>query len=363
MKTWATVAAKHATLSSGIGLGAIPAMGWDSLDGFAAGVLLAGVGFAALNSSQRLRSCPLPPALPGGGRPQSAPASGRLAKVRRRVDGLLTGILCDDAEFASRAPARLTATGADDGLETSAGLGASAGFDAASDLDATADLGAAADLDATADLGAAADLDATAGSDGSADSADSADSDRSGEPAGPAGSPERQSPAAPAAREARYRHAPDPAGWPYPSAGEVWSGEVFRFEPEPKPECELEAPDVEDEPEDEPGLEPQAGPASEREAGPEAGRDAAPELLPRDEREHQAPREQQADERFWGPGVAAGSRRSRHGLDGPAANVRPRDGRRAAPRHAAPPTRFKITLGRTLSGARLTSRSAAHAAG
>src|SRR5215471_12903719 len=99
MKTWATVAAKHATLSSGIGLGALPAMGWDSLDGFAAGVLLAGVGFAALNSTRRLRSCPLPPALPGGSRAQAAgPAGGRLARVRLRVDGLLTGLLSDDAD-------------------------------------------------------------------------------------------------------------------------------------------------------------------------------------------------------------------------------------------------------------------------
>src|SRR5579859_5720067 len=106
MRTWVTLTAKHAALTSGIGLGAIPAMGWESLDGFAAGVLLAGVGFAALNSSRRLRSCPLPPAVPGDvSRAQSsALAIGRLARVRQRVDGLLTGMLSDDVEFVSPAP-------------------------------------------------------------------------------------------------------------------------------------------------------------------------------------------------------------------------------------------------------------------
>src|SRR5260370_31445283 len=103
MKPWATVATKHATLSSGIGLGAIPAMGWDSLDGFAAGVLLAGVGFAALNSSRRVRSCAVTPVMAGSAiRPQpNGLAGGRLATVRRRVDGLLTGMLSDDAEFVA----------------------------------------------------------------------------------------------------------------------------------------------------------------------------------------------------------------------------------------------------------------------
>src|SRR6266700_2991323 len=99
MQTWATVAAKHATFTSAIGLGAIPATGWDSLDGFAAGMLLAGAGFAALNRSRRVRSYSIPPVMAGRGRPQaSGPAVGRLTRVRQRVDGLLTGMLSDDAE-------------------------------------------------------------------------------------------------------------------------------------------------------------------------------------------------------------------------------------------------------------------------
>ena len=60
MQTWATLAAKHATLTSGIGLGAIPAMGWESLDGVAVGALLAGVGFAVLNTPRRAQSCQFP---------------------------------------------------------------------------------------------------------------------------------------------------------------------------------------------------------------------------------------------------------------------------------------------------------------
>src|SRR5579859_6462650 len=106
MRTWVILTAKHAALTSGMGLGAIRAMGWESLDGFAAGVLLAGAGFAALNSSRRFRSCPLPPGVPGGGtRAQSsALAGGRLARVRQRVDGLLTGMLSDDADFVSQPP-------------------------------------------------------------------------------------------------------------------------------------------------------------------------------------------------------------------------------------------------------------------
>src|SRR6266567_103171 len=90
MQTWATVAAKHATFTSAIGLGAIPATGWDSLDGFAAGMLLAGAGFAALNRSRRVRSYSIPPVMAGRGRPQaSGPAVGRLTRVRQRVDGTL----------------------------------------------------------------------------------------------------------------------------------------------------------------------------------------------------------------------------------------------------------------------------------
>jgi len=107
MQTWATLAVKHATLTSGIGLGVIPAVGWDSLDGVAVGALLAGVGFAVLNSPQRAQSCQLPPMrYDRGSQVQtSRPAGRRLARVRRRVDGLLTGMLSDDSDRMTSAPA------------------------------------------------------------------------------------------------------------------------------------------------------------------------------------------------------------------------------------------------------------------
>jgi hypothetical protein len=105
MQSWTILAAKHAALTPGIALGAIPAAGWDSLDGVAIGMLLAGIGFAAV-SARRVPSCPLPPAggqvaMADGGRPPA----GRLTKFRRRVDGVLTGMLSDDADKLNLAAA------------------------------------------------------------------------------------------------------------------------------------------------------------------------------------------------------------------------------------------------------------------
>ena len=107
MQTWATLAAKHAAITSGIGLGAIPAMGWDSLDGVAVGALLAGVGFAVLNSPRRAQNCQLPlMTYEAVGQTQVSRAPrGRLARVRRRVDGVLTGMLSDDSDRMTPAPA------------------------------------------------------------------------------------------------------------------------------------------------------------------------------------------------------------------------------------------------------------------
>ena len=61
MQSWTILAAKHAALTPGIALGAIPAAGWDSLDGVAVGVLLAGIGFAAVSRE----ACPGLPAAAG----------------------------------------------------------------------------------------------------------------------------------------------------------------------------------------------------------------------------------------------------------------------------------------------------------
>ncbi len=79
------------------------------------------------------------------------------------------------------------------------------------------------------------------------------------------------------------------------------------------------------------------------------------------------PDEPKPDESFWGPGAAddvasAGGHRSKHRL-GHAKEAEPNQGRRANPRHAAPPATFVATVARGLTGAKLTSRSAAHAGG
>jgi|GEM_PF-2622810 len=61
MKTWAVLAAKHATLTSGVGFSMIPGLGTASLDGFALGALLAGAYFATVNSPRRGVSAPFVP--------------------------------------------------------------------------------------------------------------------------------------------------------------------------------------------------------------------------------------------------------------------------------------------------------------
>jgi hypothetical protein len=98
MQTWAILAAKHVVFTSGIGLGAVSAPGWGSLEGIAVGLLLAGIGLAAV-SARPAPSCPIGPA---GGQVAAAyggpPARGRMSRFRRRVDGVLTGILSDDED-------------------------------------------------------------------------------------------------------------------------------------------------------------------------------------------------------------------------------------------------------------------------
>jgi hypothetical protein len=110
MKTWATVAIKHVVLTSGLGLGAVHGKGWDSINGLVAGLLLAGLGFAALESSRRIRSCPLPSAAPGCGYQPHASASA--ARARRQMGGLLAGILSDHGEFVPPAAILLSASAA-----------------------------------------------------------------------------------------------------------------------------------------------------------------------------------------------------------------------------------------------------------
>jgi hypothetical protein len=98
MQTWAILAAKHVVLTSGVGLGAVSAHGWSYLEEIAIGLLLAGMGLAAV-ASRPAPSCPIGPA---GGQLAAAhsgpPARGRMSRFRRRVDGVLTGMLSDDEE-------------------------------------------------------------------------------------------------------------------------------------------------------------------------------------------------------------------------------------------------------------------------
>src|ERR1700678_626279 len=61
MDTWAVRAAAHATLTSGIGTSGFPVRGSASLDGFALGVAMAGLAFAAVNSSWKPRWPRWPP--------------------------------------------------------------------------------------------------------------------------------------------------------------------------------------------------------------------------------------------------------------------------------------------------------------
>src|SRR5262249_5656920 len=109
MNSWATVAIKHVALTSGLGLGAVHTGAWDSLNGFAAGLMVAGLGFAALDSSRRMRRCPARTATPGCGYQRNAHRSGR---SRLHVGGLLAGILGAHAEFVRPAAVRLPGSAA-----------------------------------------------------------------------------------------------------------------------------------------------------------------------------------------------------------------------------------------------------------
>ena len=112
MQTWAILAAKHVALVSGTSFGAVPAPGWKSLEGVAVGLLLAGIGLAAV-SARKVPSCPL---TPSGGQISEArggiPARGRMSRFRRRVDGVLTGMLSDHEHEQTSASSGGTAAGA-----------------------------------------------------------------------------------------------------------------------------------------------------------------------------------------------------------------------------------------------------------
>src|SRR5262245_14481129 len=97
MQTWAIPVAKHAVLSWGISLGTVSAPGWSSLELVLIGLLLAGIGLS-IASARRAPACPTGPAggqvaaVQGG----STRPGGRMSRIRRRVDGVLAGMLSDD---------------------------------------------------------------------------------------------------------------------------------------------------------------------------------------------------------------------------------------------------------------------------
>jgi hypothetical protein len=55
MNTWAVLAAQHAVLASGAGAGVVPATGAGSIDGFAVGALLSGIGMFMLTAGRERR--------------------------------------------------------------------------------------------------------------------------------------------------------------------------------------------------------------------------------------------------------------------------------------------------------------------
>ncbi|HEX9520930.1 MAG TPA: hypothetical protein VF940_32710 [Streptosporangiaceae bacterium] len=283
MHTPAILAAKHAALGSGVGLGAIPVIGWASLDGVAVSMLLAAVGFAAV-SSRRVQSCPLQ-ATPGHAGPAAASlaAAGRLARFRQRVDELLTGMLSDDPRKMTPAPA-------------------------------TAHLAARRAALADERLPAAAAW--------SGDYVEALAPARSRAAAGPHSVLSLPS-------ETCDDDEVDGYDEIMSSLAEQFSYADDRLQPVKDP-GELKPDDVKpDEPK---------------------------------------PVEPKPDESFWGPGAAddvasASGHRSKRRAGGEAKDAEPHRGRRANPRHAAPPATFGATVARGLTGAKLTSRSAAHAGG
>lgn len=305
MQTWVTLAAKHATLATGIGLGTIPAMGWDSLDGVAVGFLLAGASFAAVNSSRQLRSVPLtPPGPAGAGKAKpGGQQAGALTRMRRRVDGVLTSMLKDDTEHpVTQLPALMAVPSVAEPLAAGAGTARSQ-WDkdyvdaivapARSSSDAAVTAGVPAASSRTAVLTAPP-------------------------PASP-GCPERV------------------GEWPYLALirdTDIVQDAASRWSVGPAGGTDMS--DI-----------AFWGPKSPH-AGGHGSRRMADDL-------------RAAGKVSETPGQSSGKDVTGQDLIGPDVTGRTADGRRPAPRHAAPPAGFGVTLGRRLTSPRFTSRSAAHA--
>lgn len=93
MNTWAVLAAKEAAVATGLGTGAVPALGAGSLDGFAVGALMTGACFLVLSGPRRSRrsrrrlltagsASQAMPAAPGGPVPAARPSARGLDAAR-----------------------------------------------------------------------------------------------------------------------------------------------------------------------------------------------------------------------------------------------------------------------------------------
>lgn len=406
MQTLAILAAKHAALTWGIGLGAIPAAGWDSLDGVAVGMLVVCIGFAVV-SAGRMPSCQFPVVGAEIVADRGDRAGGRrVPRFRRRLDGLLTGMLSDDADKlapvagGSRRTVRPAPVGAQrfeapgrwrgDYIDALPGRRSAAshpypevparapGADEPADTPASRSTASGGPpwpwLTATATVDGEQLWPLNGGRPGRTDKAVELDDVERALAAGQDRDDVRQVPspaerrreavqrfmAAPVvdldtAREARGRA----QGRSLTSAGEADSAPGARDQAasgrggDSRDEVAAGGGETGQPESSQPGSSPESGRiASDRPESAEPGAGEPKAAAPR------------ADESFWGPRGAADeaqdSYRSRHRPDGQA-KPKPQDGRRVKPRHAAPPMGFGATLTRRLTSTKLTSKSAAHA--
>ncbi len=364
MQTWAIPAAKHAALTSGIGLGIIPAAGWDSLDGVAVGMLLAGIGFA-LVSARRVPSCQLPPAGSEFGANGSDLGGGRrMASFKRRMDGLLTRMLSDDADKLT--PAAVSSRRLVRSLPAAEQRFAAPPAWRGDYVDALPGR-RSADSHPYPEIQAAPGPDQPArklAANGRASGGPpwpwlTGSAAVDGERLWPLASRKPGQPGQPGAADdfddlARALAAGESRDdvRPLPSPAERRRDAVQRFMAAPVVDLELARVvrarsqgrllTVADD-----GVVPETGGPETTAAGePKAGAAGATAS-------------------FWGPRGAAqddadAGHRSRRRPDGQVKG-KPRDGRRAKPRHAAPPLSFGATLTRRLTSTKLTSKSATHA--
>jgi hypothetical protein len=332
MKTWAIMAAKHATLTSGISFSAIPGLGTASLDGFALGALLVGAYFAVQNSPRRDL----------GGTRLPVPASRRQAVALWASRGSVVRIWTRRDRQAGSQPSHtsLASPPLNSVLVRPSFLAAPADLRERQELSARTFVAAPADLRERQELSARTFL------------------------AAPADLPERDEMSRPYAMPERHAAsgasgADGPAAQLVPSRPSWLPRQAERSEDSrPYALPSSAEPTAASRPDSFPAL---AGPAAIRRLTRFRRRidTMLVEMLGDESDEIRPPRHAEPDEGFWGPGERTDSApkagyRSKHRLTDPAKEPRRPDGQRGVPRHAAPPASFS---------ARLTGRDTAHAAG